>query len=53
MGNNQLAIYDFNSAISFDDTKSDGYYYRGLSRTLMKRFKPAIKDFEDAKVREK
>jgi tetratricopeptide (TPR) repeat protein len=53
MGNHQLAIFDFNEAIKFDDSQPDGFYYRGLSKTHMKRYKDAIKDFDDAKLREK
>ena len=36
MGNHQKAIFDFNQAIKFDDSLSDGYYYRGLSKTKLK-----------------
>jgi len=53
MGNHQKAIFDFNQAIKFDDSLSDGYYYRGLSKTKLKQYKTAVIDFEEAKNKER
>jgi len=45
MGNHQLAIKDFNEAISNDPALSEGYYRRGVSKLATKCFHDAIKDF--------
>ena len=52
MGNHQLAINDFNDAISHDKELAEGYYRAGMSKYSLKRFKEAIEDFKTANNKE-
>lgn len=45
MGNHQYAIKDFNQAVALDETLTDGYYFRGLSRLSTRDYHDAAEDF--------
>ena len=48
MGNHQLAINDFTSAIEHDPELPEGYYRRGMSKLALKMPIEAIEDFKIA-----
>jgi tetratricopeptide (TPR) repeat protein len=52
MGNHQKAINDFSEAIRNDPHLTEGYFYRGHSKSQSKMYKDAIKDFDKAKMEE-
>ena len=45
MGNHSKAIDDFSDAIRNDEHLTEGYYYRGLSKSYARIYKEAIEDF--------
>jgi len=52
MGNHQLAIRDFDRAISIDEDLSEGYFRRGFSKYFIKDFRGAIENFETSREKE-
>ena len=53
MGNHQLAIEDFQSAIDIDDKFSEGYYRMGKSKFALKQYDDAIEDFKMSREKER
>ena len=53
MGNHSKAIDDFSDAIRNDEHLTEGYYYRGLSKSYARIYKEAIEDFQRAEIEEK
>jgi len=48
MGNHQFAVNDFNSAIKIDESFSEAYYRRGVSKLKSRRYHESIDDFKSS-----
>ena len=49
MGNHQLAIKDFDASVQINESQSEGFYRRGLSKYRSMRYHEAVEDFKIAK----
>ena len=48
MGNNQLAIKDFNKSLEIDEKMAEGFFRRGISKLALKNFHEALRDFQES-----
>jgi tetratricopeptide (TPR) repeat protein len=47
-GNASVAEYNFSNALKIDSTLWQVYYYRGVTRKLLRKFPAAVQDFKNA-----